>query len=105
MARMVVGAGACWRQYAAILSSQTAVAAYSVAEFDLSTDLHAACIGARQANDGAVIIAGTGSCGLADVQKGKCWKLAGTAFHMAITAVVLGLAISWSIMCCCTKTN
>ena len=33
----------------------------------LTTDLHAACLGAHRGGDGAVIIAGTGSCGYASV--------------------------------------
>ncbi len=33
----------------------------------LTSDLHAACFGAHQGQDGAVIICGTGSCGLAAV--------------------------------------
>jgi glucosamine kinase len=33
----------------------------------LTTDLHSACIGAHQGEDGAVIITGTGSCGYAHV--------------------------------------
>ncbi|WP_153914119.1 N-acetylglucosamine kinase [Shewanella sp. TC10] len=37
------------------------------AKMYLTTDLHAACIGAHEGNDGAVIITGTGSCGYAHV--------------------------------------
>ena len=33
----------------------------------LTSDLHVACIGAHAGGDGAVVIIGTGSCGLADV--------------------------------------
>lgn len=36
-------------------------------QFYLTHDLHIACIGAHQGQDGAVIICGTGSCGLAIV--------------------------------------
>lgn len=34
----------------------------------LTTDLHIACLGANNAQEGAVVIAGTGSCGLAIVE-------------------------------------
>ena len=67
MARVVVGAGLAgvnMPQYFQAMSEWQ----HPFAEFYLTTDLHVACIGAHQANDGAVIIAGTGSCGLADVQ-------------------------------------
>ena len=37
------------------------------AKMYLTTDLHTACIGAHEGNDGAVIITGTGSCGYAHV--------------------------------------
>ncbi|WP_337879240.1 BadF/BadG/BcrA/BcrD ATPase family protein [Rheinheimera sp.] len=45
----------------------------------LTSDLHVACIGAHQGGDGAVIIAGTGSCGLADV-KGEIIEVGGHGF-------------------------
>lgn len=35
------------------------------AQFHLTTDLHIACLGAHNGEDGAVIISGTGSCGYA----------------------------------------
>ncbi|GHG62815.1 ATPase [Alishewanella longhuensis] len=37
------------------------------AQLHLTSDLHVACMGAHQGRDGAVIICGTGSCGLASV--------------------------------------
>lgn len=40
------------------------------AQFFLTTDLHIACLGAHDGQDGAVIITGTGSCGYVSV-KGK----------------------------------
>ncbi len=78
MARMVVGAGLAgvnMPQYFQAMSEWQ----HPFAEFYLTTDLHVACIGAHQANDGAVIIAGTGSCGLADVQ-GQVLEIGGHGF-------------------------
>lgn len=49
------------------------------AEFHLTSDLHIACIGAHDGAEGAVIIAGTGSCGLADV-KGQILDIGGHGF-------------------------
>ncbi|PHZ84806.1 N-acetylglucosamine kinase [Paremcibacter congregatus] len=45
----------------------------------LTTDLHVACIGAHQGADGAVIIVGTGSCGISCV-KGKTHILGAHGF-------------------------
>ena len=45
----------------------------------LTTDLHTACIGAHEGNDGAVIITGTGSCGFSYVN-GKSTILGGHGF-------------------------
>lgn len=45
----------------------------------LTSDLHAACMGAHQGRDGAVIICGTGSCGLASV-KGQILEVGGHGF-------------------------
>jgi glucosamine kinase len=78
MARMVVGAGLAgvnMPQYFQAMSEWQ----HPFAEFYLTTDLHVACIGAHQAKDGAVIIAGTGSCGLADVQ-GQVLEVGGHGF-------------------------
>jgi len=49
------------------------------AALHLTSDLHTACIGAHQGQDGAVIIVGTGSCGLADV-KGQVTDIGGHGF-------------------------
>ena len=38
----------------------------------LTTDLHIACLGAHQRDDGAVIVAGTGSCGYVGVPGREC---------------------------------
>jgi len=38
----------------------------------LTTDLHIACLGAHQRDDGAVIVAGTGSCGYVGVAGREC---------------------------------
>ncbi len=78
MARMVVGAGLAgvnMPQYFQAMNEWQ----HPFAEFYLTTDLHVACIGAHQASDGAVIIAGTGSCGLADVQ-GQVLEIGGHGF-------------------------
>ncbi|WP_105200450.1 MULTISPECIES: N-acetylglucosamine kinase [unclassified Pseudoalteromonas] len=45
----------------------------------LTTDLHTACIGAHEGQDGAVIITGTGSCGYVTVQ-GKSKSYGGHGF-------------------------
>lgn len=45
----------------------------------LTSDLHIACVGAHQGQDGAVIIVGTGSCGLAAVN-GQLLELGGHGF-------------------------
>lgn len=42
------------------------------AELYLTTDLHIACLGAHQHDDGAVIVAGTGSCGYVGVPGREC---------------------------------
>lgn len=42
------------------------------AQMYVTTDLHAACIGAHNGGDGAVIITGTGSCGYAHVGEQSC---------------------------------
>lgn len=45
----------------------------------VTTDLHVACLGAHQGQDGAVMIAGTGSCGLASVA-GRLLEIGGYGF-------------------------
>ncbi|GAB3092715.1 ATPase [Aestuariicella hydrocarbonica] len=49
------------------------------AEMHLTTDLHAACLGAHRGGDGAVIVVGTGSCGFVSV-KGQSATLGGHGF-------------------------
>lgn len=49
------------------------------AQLYLTSDLHIACIGAHCGGDGAVIICGTGSCGLASVQ-GQLLDVGGHGF-------------------------
>lgn len=78
MARLVVGAGLAgvnMPQYFKLFSEWK----HPFAAFHLTTDLHIACIGAHDGADGAVIIAGTGSCGLADV-KGQILDIGGHGF-------------------------
>jgi len=45
---------------------------YPFASMYLTTDLHAACLGAHCGEDGAVIVAGTGSCGYVCVEDRRC---------------------------------
>ncbi|TQV78922.1 ATPase [Exilibacterium tricleocarpae] len=47
----------------------------------LTTDLHAACLGAHRGEDGAVIVVGTGSCGYASVG-GKTLTLGAHGFQL-----------------------
>lgn len=78
MARLIVGAGLAgvnMPQYFKLFSEWQ----HPFAEFHLTSDLHIACIGAHDGADGAVIIAGTGSCGLADV-KGQLLDIGGHGF-------------------------
>ncbi|MDX3775764.1 BadF/BadG/BcrA/BcrD ATPase family protein [Chromatiaceae bacterium AAb-1] len=49
------------------------------AALHLTTDLHIACLGAHGGEDGAVIICGTGSCGLASVN-GQLLEIGGHGF-------------------------
>lgn len=66
MSRLIAGAGLAgvnMPQYFQLFSEWK----HPFAAFHLTTDLHIACIGAHAGGDGAVVIAGTGSCGLADV--------------------------------------
>jgi len=46
---------------------------------ELATDLHTACLGAHNGQDGAVVVIGTGSCGFVDVN-GKQTLLGGHGF-------------------------
>lgn len=78
MSRLVAGAGLAgvnMPQYFQLFSEWQ----HPFAEFHLTTDLHTACIGAHKGADGAVIIIGTGSCGLADVN-GQCLDIGGHGF-------------------------
>jgi glucosamine kinase len=78
MNRLIVGAGLAgvnMPQYFQLFSEWK----HPFAAFHLTTDLHIACIGAHDGADGAVIIAGTGSCGLVDV-KGKVLDIGGHGF-------------------------
>lgn len=68
MADLTVGAGLAGvnvPQYHALFREWQ----HPFAAFHLTSDLHIACIGAHQGKDGAVIIIGTGSCGLAQVDE------------------------------------
>ncbi len=78
MSRLIAGAGLAgvnMAQYFQLFSEWQ----HPFAEFHLTTDLHTACIGAHKGADGAVIIIGTGSCGLADVN-GQCLDVGGHGF-------------------------
>ncbi len=78
MSRLIAGAGLAgvnMPQYFQLFSEWQ----HPFAEFHLTTDLHTACIGAHKGADGAVIIIGTGSCGLADVD-GQCLDVGGHGF-------------------------
>ena len=66
MARLTVGAGLAGvnvPQYFQMFSDWR----HPFKALHLTSDLHIACMGAHQGQDGAVIIVGTGSCGLAAV--------------------------------------
>lgn len=78
MSRLIAGAGLAgvnMPQYYQLFSEWQ----HPFAEFHLTSDLHTACIGAHRGQDGAVIIIGTGSCGLADVN-GKVLDIGGHGF-------------------------
>lgn len=78
MSRLIAGAGLAgvnMPQYFQLFSEWQ----HPFAEFHLTTDLHTACIGSHKGADGAVIIIGTGSCGLADVN-GQCLDVGGHGF-------------------------
>lgn len=66
MSRLVAGAGLAGvnvPQYYQLFSDWQ----HPFKKLYLTSDLHIACMGAHQGQDGAVIIVGTGSCGLASV--------------------------------------
>lgn len=78
IANIVVGAGLAGvniPEYHRIFSAWQ----HPFAELYLTSDLHAACMGAHQGRDGAVIICGTGSCGLASVG-GEILEVGGHGF-------------------------
>ncbi len=78
MSRLIAGAGLAgvnMPQYYQLFSEWQ----HPFAELHLTSDLHTACIGAHRGQDGAVIIIGTGSCGLADVN-GKVLDIGGHGF-------------------------
>ena len=68
MADLAVGAGLAGvnvPQYYALFREWQ----HPFASFQLTSDLHIACLGAHQGEDGGVIIIGTGSCGLVQVNE------------------------------------
>jgi glucosamine kinase len=78
ISQLIVGAGLAgvnMPHYYQLFSSWR----HPFAEFHLTSDLHIACIGAHNGGEGAVIIAGTGSCGLADVN-GNILDIGGHGF-------------------------
>ncbi|WP_213995985.1 N-acetylglucosamine kinase [Arsukibacterium sp.] len=78
MAKLVVGAGLAGvnlPEYFQIFSAWQ----HPFASLHLTSDLHIACIGAHQGQDGAVLICGTGSCGLAAVN-GRLLEVGGHGF-------------------------
>lgn len=78
MSQLIAGAGLAgvnMPQYFKLVSEWQ----HPFAEFYLTSDLHTACIGAHCGQDGAVIIVGTGSCGLADVN-GQLLDIGGHGF-------------------------
>jgi glucosamine kinase len=77
-ARLVVGAGLAGVNIPHYLTAMQQWQ-HPYAALYLTTDLHVACLGAHQGADGAVMIAGTGSCGLAAVA-GQCLSIGGYGF-------------------------
>ncbi|MBV2130131.1 N-acetylglucosamine kinase [Arsukibacterium indicum] len=78
MSQLVVGAGLAGvnlPEYYQLFSAWQ----HPFASFHLTSDLHIACIGAHDGQDGAVLICGTGSCGLAAV-KGQLLEVGGHGF-------------------------
>ena len=76
--RLVVGAGLAGVNIPHYLTAMQQWQ-HPYAALYLTTDLHVACLGAHQGADGAVMIAGTGSCGLAAVA-GQCLSIGGYGF-------------------------
>lgn len=78
MGRLVVGAGLAGvnlpSYYQQFIAWQ-----HPFAALHLTTDLHIACLGAHGGQDGAVIICGTGSCGLVSVN-GQLLEVGGHGF-------------------------
>ena len=78
MPRLIAGAGLAGvnvPQYFQLLSDWQ----HPFKALHLTTDLHIACMGVHQGQDGAVIIVGTGSCGLAAVN-GQLTEVGGHGF-------------------------
>lgn len=78
MSRLVAGAGLAGvnvPQYYQLFSDWQ----HPFKKLYLTSDLHIACMGAHQGQDGAVIIVGTGSCGLAAVN-GEIVEVGGHGF-------------------------
>ena len=78
MSRLVAGAGLAGvnvPQYYQLFSDWQ----HPFKQLYLTSDLHIACMGAHQGQDGAVIIVGTGSCGLASVN-GQLVEVGGHGF-------------------------
>lgn len=78
MSQLIVGAGLAGvnlPEYYQLFSAWQ----HPFASLHLTSDLHIACIGAHNGQDGAVLICGTGSCGLAAV-KGQLLEVGGHGF-------------------------
>ncbi|WP_240222790.1 N-acetylglucosamine kinase [Rheinheimera hassiensis] len=78
MSRLIAGAGLAgvnMPQYFRLFSDWQ----HPFKTLHLTSDLHIACMGAHQGLDGAVIIVGTGSCGLAEVN-GQLIEVGGHGF-------------------------
>lgn len=78
MSQLIVGAGLAGvnlPEYYQLFSAWQ----HPFARLHLTSDLHIACIGAHNGQDGAVLICGTGSCGLAAV-KGQLLEVGGHGF-------------------------
>jgi len=75
-----VGAGLAG---AGLASTQRKLAQWKhpFASFDFTTDLHTACLGAHEGEDGATLIVGTGSCA-ARIMNGKVVQLGGHGFAL-----------------------
>ncbi|RYY76645.1 MAG: ATPase [Gammaproteobacteria bacterium] len=62
IANLIVGAGLAGVNVPAVFESMNAWQ-HPFKKFYLTTDLHVACLGAHDSDEGAVIVSGTGSCG------------------------------------------